>query len=380
MAAGEAPDLLVLRAPIDRPLMEAVALLRDRWRSTPALATVCKPSAAASELTSWLRNGLDDFVCCPFHEIDFITRLRRWIPDRGAGSSAPARSASRDMLVGDSPAFVQAICRIPQVAASTAAVLVGGETGVGKELVARAIHYSGARRSAPFIPINCGALPDHLFENEMFGHAKGAYTDASTSQKGLLAEAEGGTIFLDEVDTLSASAQSKLLRFLQDREYRPLGSGKTLIADARVIAASNVDLRGRVEARAFREDLYYRLNILCLYVPPLRERPSDIPLLVDHFLARFARQYERRHLRVSEAAMCKLLAYAWPGNVRELESLLHRAVVFGRADVIAADDIELPCPGGSFPAAAAAADRKITSWDGSNAATFWVCSRSITAT
>jgi DNA-binding NtrC family response regulator len=220
-------------------------------------------------------------------------------------------------------------------------VLIAGETGTGKELVARAIHYQSPRQGKPFIPVNCGALPDHLFENELFGHTKGAYTDASSPEKGLVAEAEAGTLFLDEVDTLSASAQVKLLRFLQNREYRPLGSSKSITADVRILAATNADLRQQVQTKRFREDLYYRLNIVALRLPPLRERPEDIPLLADHFLRRYASHYGRGSLQFAAAALHKLVAYPWPGNVRELESVIQRAVLLAPCPVLQPDDIDL---------------------------------------
>jgi DNA-binding NtrC family response regulator len=236
-----------------------------------------------------------------------------------------------------------------------ATVLIGGETGVGKELFARAIHYNGERRSRPFIPINCSALPDHLFENEVFGHARGAYTDAGSAEKGLLGEAEGGTVFFDEIDTLAPSSQAKLLRLLQDREYRPLGSSKSLVADTRVIAATNMDLRELVAEHRFREDLFHRLNVLSLRVPPLRDRLADIPLLATHFLGRYAAQYNRGNLRFSPSALRKMLSYSWPGNVREMEGLLHRAVVFGTGGTVEASDIELPMAAGAARAPAASA-------------------------
>jgi DNA-binding NtrC family response regulator len=330
---GATPDIVVIRAPIRRPLMDVLRPLRELWKTVHVLAAVCTAEGTAPDLADSLSSGLNDFFCCPFNELEFVTRLRRGISARVVRAEfRQALPPKLDMLVGESPAFLQAICRIPRVAASTASVLIGGETGVGKELFARAVHYSSERRSRPFIPINSSALPDQLFENELFGHAKGAYTDAGASEKGLLGEAEGGTIFLDEVDMLSASAQAKLLRFMQDREYRPLGSNKILIADARVIAASNADLRALVGERRFREDLFYRLNVLSLYVPPLRERMTDIALLTDHFLGKFERQYGRGPLRISSGALRKMLAYSWPGNVRELEGLLHRAVVFAVSD------------------------------------------------
>jgi len=339
------PDLVVLRAPAGRPLADVLRPLRQAWRCAAVLGAVCNVSQDVSGLLDSLRHGLDDFFCCPFPQFDFITRLRRLLPDQRASRAerlALSVGLKLDMLVGESKPLLQSLARVLKVAGSDATVLIGGETGVGKELFARAIHYNGTRKSRPFIPVNCSALPDHLLENELFGHAKGAYTDASTSEKGLLAEAQGGSAFLDEVDTLSSSSQAKLLRFLQDREYRPLGSSKTLTADVRVIAASNVALREMVAQRRFREDLFHRLNILSLHVPPLRERTTDIPLLANHFLNRYASQYGRGEVRLSPAALRKMLSYPWPGNVRELEGLLHRAVVCCASETLDAADIELP--------------------------------------
>jgi len=246
--------------------------------------------------------------------------------------------------VGESECFLGLIEKISLVAKSNAAVLISGETGTGKELFARAIHYHGSRQGKPFIPVNCGALPDHLFENELFGHAKGAFTDASSAEKGLIPEADGGTLFLDEVDTLSPSAQVKLLRFLQNGEYRFLGSSRTAIADVRVIAATNGDLVQRVKLKLFREDLYYRLNSLFLLIPPLRERMDDIGLLTMHFLARYAREKKQHVREISRPALQKLMAYTWPGNVRELESVMTRALVLSASQTLQPEDIDLPSP------------------------------------
>jgi DNA-binding NtrC family response regulator len=253
-----------------------------------------------------------------------------------------AGRADLDGMVGESAPFLAALERIPPVARSDAVVLIGGETGVGKELFARAVHRNGPRRDGPFVAVNCSGLPDQLLENELFGHTRGAYTDAGAPGKGLLAEAEGGTIFLDEVDTLTPSSQAKLLRFLQDRAYRPLGCAREVSADVRVIAATNADLRQLVAARQFRQDLFHRLDVLRIDVPPLRARAPDIPLLAAHFLARHAERYGRGRLRLSPAARRKLLAHAWPGNVRELEGALHRAVVFSAGAILDAGDIDLP--------------------------------------
>ena len=244
-------------------------------------------------------------------------------------------------LVGKSECFLRVVEKIPLLARCSTTVLISGETGSGKEVIARAIHYQGPRQGKPFIPVNCGALPDHLFENELFGHTKGAFTDASSAEKGLIAEAEGGTLFLDEIDALSHSGQVKLLRFLQNGEYRAIGASRTGIADVRVIAATNADLLERVRSKAFREDLYYRLNSLSLRVPPLRERGGDVTLLINYFLNRNAREHDRAVREISQAALEKLAAYAWPGNVRELESVLTRALVYTFGKTLEVEDIEL---------------------------------------
>ena len=220
-------------------------------------------------------------------------------------------------------------------------MLITGETGSGKEVFARAIHYQGERQAKPFIPVNCGALPDHLFENELFGHAKGAFTDASSAENGLVAEAEGGSLFLDEIDALSGAAQVKLLRFLQNGEYRPLGSARSLFADVRVLAATNADLKERVRLKQFREDLFYRLNVLTVAVPPLRERDDDVLRLAEHFIDLYAARAGVGAPRLSAVARQKLLDYSWPGNVRELDGVIQRAVLLNTSGTLHAVDIDL---------------------------------------
>jgi DNA-binding NtrC family response regulator len=231
---------------------------------------------------------------------------------------------------------------IPILSASKSTVLLSGETGTGKELFARAIHYSGQRRSKPFVPINCAALPDHLIENELFGHSKGAFTGALIEKHGLLHEADGGTIFLDEINSLSLSVQSKLLRVLQDQEFRPLGSTKNRTIDVKIVAASNADLRYLVETRQFREDLFYRLNVLSIALPSLRERKEDILLLAHHFLKVYAKEFGKEDFAISLSAKAKLLNHAWPGNVRELQGVIQRAVAMASGDTLEAHDFDLP--------------------------------------
>lgn len=237
-------------------------------------------------------------------------------------------------LIGCSPAFQQTVQLIQHIAETDAPVLVEGETGTGKEVAARAIHYSGARQDRPFVAVNCGALPEHLIENELFGHARGAYTDARGSQLGLVAVANGGTLFLDEVESLCARGQVALLRFLQDHSYRPLGGHREEHANVRIIAATNMNLWHMVGARQFRPDLYYRLQILFLRMPPLRERTGDAAVLASHFAGAFSARYGWRRRRLSSDSVAILDRYEWPGNVRELENVVHRALLLTADPVV----------------------------------------------
>lgn len=230
-------------------------------------------------------------------------------------------------LVGRTPVFLATLRRLGKCAQFDAPVLVRGETGTGKEMAARAIHYLGERRDHPFIPVDCGAIPDNLVENELFGHERGAYTDARQSQRGLVAQAEGGTLFLDEIDALSNKAQVALLRFLQSREFRALGSQTSNIADVRVITASNADLGSLVAAGRFRQDLYFRIDVLSLDLPPLRERRDDIELLARHFVQTYARQYQQTEAVLHADTLFWMRQHDWPGNVRELENFIHRELL-----------------------------------------------------
>ncbi len=235
-----------------------------------------------------------------------------------------ARQSQPTGLIGKSVVFLDMLARITRIAGYDATVLITGETGSGKELAARAIHYQGKRSNNPFIPLNCGALPDHLIENELFGHAKGAYTDARDSQTGLIAQAEGGTLFLDEVDALSPKAQVSLLRFLQDGHYRPLGGSRMESADVRILAASNDDLHKRIKQDRFRADLLFRLNVMELVVPPLRARGDDVVLLAQHFIEEAACRYNMVRLELHPDTVPWLTKQRWPGNVRELQNRIQR--------------------------------------------------------
>ncbi|MBU6402239.1 MAG: sigma-54 dependent transcriptional regulator [Verrucomicrobia bacterium] len=247
-------------------------------------------------------------------------------------------------MLGESPVFVHAIRQIPKLARCDASVFILGETGTGKEMCARAIHHLGSRAEHPFIPVNCGAIPAELVENELFGHAAGAFTGASSAVAGLIQDAEGGTLFLDEIDSLPLPTQVKFLRFLQDQEYRPLGARKSCQANLRIIAASNTDLEAMVRAGRFRADLFYRLSILPLKLPPLRERQEDIPLLARHFVVKHAQAFSLPVKELSQPAMERLMAYGWPGNVRELENIVTRAMLLSEQPRITGQDICLPDP------------------------------------
>jgi DNA-binding NtrC family response regulator len=237
-------------------------------------------------------------------------------------------------LVGHSPAFLEVLELTKRFSGCDATVLLQGETGTGKELVARAIHYLGARRDFPFIPVNCGALPDSLVESELFGHARGAFTDARDAKQGLIAEALGGTLFLDEIEVLTPKAQATLLRFLQDFEYRPVGGAVVRDANVRIIAASNANLEELVRENRFRKDLLFRLNVLAVDLPPLRKRGRDVVLLAERFLRRLERQYRKPPKGIHPEAVVRLLDHEWPGNVRELENMIHREFLMTDGPVV----------------------------------------------
>jgi two-component system response regulator AtoC len=313
-----------------------------------------RPEAAVVVITAYgtipsaieaMRAGAYDYLTKPFraHEIlavvdkalerirltREVTRLRRMVEERfGFGG-----------LVGKSPALQEVYTQIEKVAPARGTVLIQGESGTGKELVAKAIHHASPRRGGPFVVIDCGAIPEPLQESELFGHARGAFTGAIATKKGLLEEAHGGTLFLDEVGELPPGLQAKLLRVLQDGEIRRVGDTRVIQVDARVIAATNRDLWEEVSQGAFREDLYYRLAVFPIRLPPLRERREDLPLLIEHCLDRAAKPTGREPKRLSPGALRAVMGYGWPGNVRELEHVLERAALLGEGELITERDL-----------------------------------------
>ena len=246
-----------------------------------------------------------------------------------------------DNIIGRSPAMQEIFATIERVAPTRATVLLAGESGVGKDLIARAIHFHSPRRDRPLVKINCTAIPENLMESELFGYEKGAFTGAQTSKPGKFEQADTGTVFLDEIGDVPAAIQVKLLRVLQEREFERLGSNVTRHIDVRVIAATNQDLRAALEQGTFREDLYYRLNVVPLNIPPLRERKQDIPFLANHFVKKLAPDTGCQVESITDAAMEKLLAYHWPGNVRELENVIERSLVMATGTELDAADIKL---------------------------------------
>jgi len=294
-----------------------------------------------------MKLGARDYLQKPFDVDELLVTVRRLLEEQRTRTGLRYLLSERDAefnnygLVGRSRAVIDVIKRAELVAQSKSTVLITGETGTGKELVARAIHARSAQHDMPLIKVNCAAIPDTLLESELFGHVRGAFTGASFTKKGRFSLADGGSIFLDEIGTVSTAVQAKLLRVLQDREFEPLGAERTQKVDLRVIAATNRDLRQMVSSGTFQEDLYYRLNVIPIQLPALRERREDIPLLVDHFLRRFARDTGKPIDEVEPALMQELERYDWPGNVRELENTLERAVVLATGPRLTRDTLWL---------------------------------------
>lgn len=317
--------------------------VRNEALPVPIIAVVeaCEPQ----RVVELLRAGAADFITSPLNASDVLPRTWKLLrpPSDTLKQTQLLRSgAGLQQLVGESPDFLVELQKIPLIAKCDANVLIEGETGTGKELYARAIHYCSSRAGKPFMPVNCGAIPVELVENELFGHERGAFTSALTLQAGLIEEANGGTLFLDEIDCLPVLAQVKLLRFLQEKEYRPLGSTRIRRADVRIIAASNLNLEQAVENGKMRQDLFYRLNIISLTLPPLRERREDIPLLSRYFVGKYSAEFDKEITGLSQDAMHLLMTYNWPGNVRELEHVIERSIVMSEGLLLQAKDLVLP--------------------------------------
>jgi DNA-binding NtrC family response regulator len=289
--------------------------------------------------------GAFDYITKPFEIDQLLLSVDKALSERALRSEVERlrgeveRSYGFHNIIGRSPSMQEIFGMIRRLAGSSASVLVTGDSGTGKELIARSLHFTSARKNRPFVPINCAAIPDALLESELFGYMRGAFTDARADRAGIFVEADGGTIFLDEIAELSPALQAKLLRVLQDREIRPLGGSRTEKVDVRIIAATNRDLEPRLRDGSFREDLFYRLNVIHLHLPALRERPGDILALAEHFLATAAARTGKGSCAFDEPVKKTLLGYPWPGNVRELENVVERAVALAEGDVIRLPDL-----------------------------------------
>ena len=341
VSAADAVVFVTCMGNLERTLAR-IAEVRSRTPGTTVLVAV--EGALGDTLDLLLVAGAFDFVSIPFAPGELVTRLHRAM---GLSPAAP-RTAVHDGsnphirgLIYVSNAMAQVANKLTTIAGCHANLLVLGATGTGKEVCALAVHYLSDRSDRPWIAVNCGAIPAELVENELFGHVKGAYTTALSARTGLVSEAEGGTLFLDDVDCLPLAAQAKVLRFLQEREYRPVGSNTVHHADVRVIAASNCDLHKLVLRGAFRQDLYFRLNVLRLNLPALCDRREDIAVLAQHFASHFAREFKRPVSGITPSALQFLATHDWPGNVRELKHVIERAVLMSSSPALMVGDLEI---------------------------------------
>src|SRR6267142_1879568 len=340
---GEQPfDLVLLDFALpDRNGLEILADIRDR---DPQLAIIMITAyGTVDNAVRAMQGGANNFIQKPWDNEKLLADVRAAVARRRAEEeNEQVRRALKqrynfENIIGKSDSMLKIFDLVAQVAPSRSTVLIQGESGTGKELIAKAIHASSQRKNHPFVPVNTGSLPADLLESTLFGHVKGAFTSAIASKKGLFEVADRGTLFLDEIGTMGMDTQSKILRVLQDRKFMHLGGVHELQVDVRIIAATNVDLKQLVREGKFRDDLFYRLNVITVDLPPLRQRREDIPLLVDFFLTRYSEENERPRRRMTPEGLRPLLSYSWPGNVRELENVIERAVVLSSGQDVGAD-------------------------------------------
>jgi DNA-binding NtrC family response regulator len=357
LLSGRTFDLFV----VDNRMPErtGLELIRDLLASAPEgdrpQIIMMTAHATVENAIEAMKLGAFDYLQKPFEVEELLVAVRRALEHQRLRTQHLYLLSERDEqfnhygIVGGSRAIQDLIHKLEQVALTKSTVLISGETGTGKELAARAIHDRSAQRGLPLIKVNCAAIPETLLESELFGHVRGAFTGATSNKKGKFALADGGTIFLDEIGATSSALQAKLLRVLQEREFEPLGAERTQSVDLRVIAATNRDLRRMVADGRFQEDLFYRLSVIPISLPPLRERREDIPVLVDHFLRKHAQRTGKRMEGVAKEALASLQSYDWPGNVRELENTIERAVVLSSGPVIEAAEVSPLGAGGAAP-------------------------------
>ncbi len=358
----EDADVDVLVTDVRMPEMSGVALLAEAKRIDPAISVIVMTAYGSKEtVLDALRLGATDYVeKTPNLKDELAVRIRKELDRRRLQQEnvllkrTLKSSHQFSNIIGSSEPMIAIFQLIETIAPTSSTVLITGDSGTGKELVARAIHFNSQRRDKPFVALNCGALSETLLDSELFGHVRGAFTGADSNKKGLIEVAEKGTIFLDEIGEMSQLVQVKLLRILQERKFRRLGGTEEVDADIRIIAATNRDLTKMVAEARFREDLFYRINVIPLRLPPLRERRDDIPLLAEHFAARFAAQMGKKIAGISGGAMSLLQAYPWPGNIRELENAMERAVALERTPSILSESLPELVRSGSHAVVAAA--------------------------
>lgn len=345
--AKDRPDLVMMDVKL--PDRDGLAVLKQLRREHPELEVIVMTAfGGSSTAIQAMEHGAYDYVTKPFEIDDLLATLRRVFDHADLSSEVNAlrlelgkSTAERERIVGSSKPMLEIFKLIGKVASSDATVLITGESGTGKELVAEALHRASSRNPHPLIKVSCAALPETLLETELFGHEKGSFTGALAMRKGRFETADKGTIFLDEIGEMTQATQTKLLRILQEREFERIGSNLPIKVDIRVITATNRDLAEEVEAGRFREDLYYRLNVIHIHMPPLRERREDIPALVEHFLVKYRHAPGAIPTTISEEALAHLVAHDWPGNVRELENAIERAVVLSRGNPITVEHLPL---------------------------------------
>jgi len=328
------------------PRMDGLQLLEGARRLAPDLPVVLMTAhGTVSTAVEAMKRGAADYLTKPFERDELLLVIekalrQRRLEDEVASLRGELKTRYRlDNIIGASPAMEQLFSLVERVAHTDVPVLIGGESGTGKELVARAVHQHSPRAGGPFVALNCAAVPETLLESEFFGHEKGAFTGATKAHAGRFEQAHGGTLFLDEIGSMRFDLQAKLLRAIQEQEIQRLGSSVTKKVDVRILSATSEDLEQAIQKRTFREDLYYRLNVVPILLPPLRDRVDDVPLLVDHFLTRSAEKFGRGSLTISPDAAERLQRHSWPGNVRELENCVERMTVLSRGDRLTLEDL-----------------------------------------
>ena len=348
--AHEKPQLILLdmNFTVDTSGRQGLKLLKELRDSYPAIPILLMTGWATIDLAvRGMKAGAKDFVAKPWDNKSLIQSIRTILSITGQSiKSGPRPGHSFDQIIGQDPGLLEVLNLASRISKTDASVLIEGESGTGKELIAEAIHYESERSNGPFVKVNLGGISANLFESELFGHKKGAFTDAIADRKGRFAKADGGTIFLDEIGELDLNSQVKLLRVLQEKSFEVLGSSQTIHTDFRLVCATNKSIEHLVSKNLFREDLYYRINLIHLKIPPLRHRPGDIPLLIEFFLQNLRTLYERPALQIQDEALDWLKQQSFPGNIRQLKNVIERAVLLSTADVLTTKAFQTHYTGG----------------------------------